>query len=81
VAPIQSSVMAAKEQKVVADGPAARMRARYAAGDVRGARLLAADAGAEGERLRALTDVDPVALWIGAVAIVLGLIYVGAFLL
>ncbi|HWV37504.1 MAG TPA: hypothetical protein VN033_03400 [Vulgatibacter sp.] len=73
--------MAAKEQKVAADGPGARMHERFAAGDVRGARRLAVEAGAEGERLRALTDVDPVALWIGAFAIVLGLVYVGAFLL
>ena len=73
--------MAAKDQKIAAEGPVARMRARYAAGDVRGARLVAAEAGADGQRLRALTDVDPVALWIGSAAIVLGVIYVAAFLL
>lgn len=73
--------MAQKEKRP--DGPVAKMQALYAAGDVRGARRIAAaaEAGDAGARLRALTDVDPVALWIGAVAIALGALYVGAFLL
>lgn len=71
--------MAQKEKRP--DGPVAKMQALYAAGDVRGARRIAAEAGDAGARLRILTDVDPVALWIGAVAIALGALYVGAFLL
>jgi len=69
--------------KPIDDAPVARMRALYAAGDVRGARKIAesAEAGEAGATLRSLTDVDPVALWIGAAAIALGALYVGAFLL
>lgn len=83
-APGTVAAMAPKDKKQpMDDGPVGKMRALYAAGDVRGARRIAAaaEAGDAGARLRTLTDVDPVALWIGAVAIALGALYVGAFLL
>ncbi|HLV60574.1 MAG TPA: hypothetical protein VKY51_04145 [Fredinandcohnia sp.] len=70
-------------QKIDAD--VARMRAAYAAGDVRQARAVARELAQgkdeEAARLLAATEVDRRAFAIGGAALALGLLYLFAFIL